>query len=260
MDQRCFCALSWGISGTYGYVRRGGQAFATQGGDELCSDIRNVSTTMKNGDTSDDVFQHCSPTIVAARARVLSCLLTSLDSISWTMTAGSLFADTVGNGTWKDSLRSVIRVPLYAYWSGGAISFLSRSRPLRIAGTLSSQRYTTELLEPDVLSLLRSVPGDVFQQETHWNTLSCISMLGPTSSELFTVSSVTNRYHFFLGLLGGPICPSLNTCGIWLLERWPVCHPRQSQLMNCGYLRGTSCHKQKSWIFIAECHAVFKRL
>ncbi|GFX34652.1 transposable element Tcb1 transposase [Trichonephila clavipes] len=46
----------------------------------------------------------------------------------------------------------------------GGIEYPSRSPLLRIAGTLNSQRYISEVLEPVVLPYLQGLATDIFQQ------------------------------------------------------------------------------------------------
>lgn len=47
----------------------------------------------------------------------------------------------------------------------GGIGYLSRTPLVRIAGTLTSQRYISEVLEPVVLSYLQGLPTAIFQQD-----------------------------------------------------------------------------------------------
>ncbi|GFW71042.1 hypothetical protein TNCV_191331 [Trichonephila clavipes] len=48
-------------------------------------------------------------------------------------------------------------------WS--AISYQGRLNLLRIESNLNSNRYISEVLQPEVVSFLRGVPGAIFQQE-----------------------------------------------------------------------------------------------
>lgn len=47
----------------------------------------------------------------------------------------------------------------------GGIGYHSRTPPVRIAGTLNSQRYISEVLEPVVLPYLQGLPTAIFQQD-----------------------------------------------------------------------------------------------
>lgn len=47
----------------------------------------------------------------------------------------------------------------------GAISYDARSRLLHIRGTLTGQRYRTEIVEAEVVPFLRRLPGATFQQD-----------------------------------------------------------------------------------------------
>ncbi|GFT80397.1 transposable element Tcb1 transposase [Trichonephila clavipes] len=47
----------------------------------------------------------------------------------------------------------------------GGIGYHSRTPLVRIAGTLNSQRYISEVLEPDVLPYLQSLATTIFQQD-----------------------------------------------------------------------------------------------
>ncbi|GFW88384.1 transposable element Tcb1 transposase [Trichonephila clavipes] len=53
--------------------------------------------------------------------------------------------------------------PSIMLWGG--IGYHSRTPLVRIAGTLNSQRYISELLEPVVLSYLQGLPTAIFQQD-----------------------------------------------------------------------------------------------
>ncbi|KFM68442.1 Transposable element Tcb1 transposase, partial [Stegodyphus mimosarum] len=54
-------------------------------------------------------------------------------------------------------------VPGILVWGG--IGYHSRSPLVRIAGTLNSQRYISEELEPVVLPYLQGLPTAIFQQD-----------------------------------------------------------------------------------------------
>ena len=67
------------------------------------------------------------------------------------------------------NLRACIRqrhrgtAPSVMVW--GAIGYNMRSRLLRIEGDLNSNRYITEVLQPEVLSLHQATPHAIFQQD-----------------------------------------------------------------------------------------------
>ncbi|GFX16992.1 transposable element Tcb1 transposase [Trichonephila clavipes] len=54
----------------------------------------------------------------------------------------------------------------------GGIRYHSHTPLVRIAGTLSSQRYTSEVLEPVVLPYLQGLATAIFQQDNAWHVLS----------------------------------------------------------------------------------------
>ncbi|KFM70443.1 Transposable element Tcb1 transposase, partial [Stegodyphus mimosarum] len=47
----------------------------------------------------------------------------------------------------------------------GAIAYHRRSQLLRIVGNLNSNRYIREVLQPEAVPFLQSLPGAVFQQD-----------------------------------------------------------------------------------------------
>ena len=47
----------------------------------------------------------------------------------------------------------------------GAIGYDCRSHLVHIEGNLNSDRYIREIVEPEVLPLLQSIPGAIFQQD-----------------------------------------------------------------------------------------------
>lgn len=59
--------------------------------------------------------------------------------------------------------RHTARTPGIMVW--GAIGYNCRSHLVHIAGNLNSDRYIREIVEPEVLPLLRRIPGAVFQQD-----------------------------------------------------------------------------------------------
>ena len=89
-------------------------------------------------------------------------------------------------------------------WS--AISYQGRSNLLRIAGNLNSNRYIREVIQPEVVYFLQSIPGAIFQQE-HVHVLR----------RLFETSGQPYTSNFFLGPLIRWICRLLGTCEIWLV-------------------------------------------
>lgn len=110
---------------------------------------------------------------------------------------------------------------------------------------------TSEIVEPEILPLLQTHPGIVFQQDNpcpHFNHIAH-SFLGDQQVPLLPH---TPRL---------PDFPPLNMYGIWLLEHWPICHHPQLQLMNCGCvlnLHGMTFHRQPSKTFITQCHTMYK--
>ena len=56
----------------------------------------------------------------------------------------------------------------------GGIGYHSRTLLVRIAGTLNSQRYISEMLEPVVLSYLQGLPTAIFQQDNARPHVACI--------------------------------------------------------------------------------------
>ncbi|GFV28035.1 transposable element Tcb1 transposase [Trichonephila clavipes] len=58
-------------------------------------------------------------------------------------------------------------------WDG--IGYHSRTPPVRIVGTLNSQRYIFEVLEPVVLSYLQGLATAIFQQDNARHHVARIS-------------------------------------------------------------------------------------
>ncbi|GFX75977.1 transposable element Tcb1 transposase [Trichonephila clavipes] len=56
----------------------------------------------------------------------------------------------------------------------GGIGYHSRTPLVRIAGTLNSQRYISEVLEPVVLPYLQGLATAIFQQNNARPLVSCI--------------------------------------------------------------------------------------
>ena len=50
-------------------------------------------------------------------------------------------------------------------WSGAPIAYHGRSQLLRIVGNLNSNRYIIEVLQPQALPFIQSLPGAVFEQD-----------------------------------------------------------------------------------------------
>lgn len=59
--------------------------------------------------------------------------------------------------------RHTARTPGIMVW--GAIGYDCRSHLVHIEGNLNSDRYIREIVEPEVLPLLQSIPGAIFQQD-----------------------------------------------------------------------------------------------
>ncbi|GFU78135.1 transposable element Tcb1 transposase [Trichonephila clavipes] len=55
--------------------------------------------------------------------------------------------------------------PALGIMAWGGIEFYSRTPLVCIAGTLNSQRYISEVLEPDVLPYLQGLASAIFQQD-----------------------------------------------------------------------------------------------
>lgn len=55
------------------------------------------------------------------------------------------------------------RTPGIMVW--GAIAYHGRSQLVRIVGNLNHNRYISEVLEPEVVPFLQSIPGAIFQQD-----------------------------------------------------------------------------------------------
>ncbi|GFV42525.1 transposable element Tcb1 transposase [Trichonephila clavipes] len=62
--------------------------------------------------------------------------------------------------------------PSIMLWGG--IGYHSRTLLVRITGTLNSQRYISEVLEPDVLPYLQGLATAIFQQDNTRSRVACI--------------------------------------------------------------------------------------
>ncbi|GFV45295.1 transposable element Tcb1 transposase [Trichonephila clavipes] len=97
------------------------------------------------------------------RIHLMAPLHTSYASVCNTMMVGLLSGDTV-----ERMLNSCIMhyhtgpAPGIIVWGG--IGYHCRTRLIRIAGTLNSQRYISEVLEPFVLPYLQGLATAIFQQ------------------------------------------------------------------------------------------------
>ncbi|GFW65846.1 uncharacterized protein TNCV_586721 [Trichonephila clavipes] len=91
--------------------------------------------------------------------------------------------------------------PAIMVWGG--IGYHSRTPLVRIAGTLSSQRYISEVLEPVVLLTFRAWP------QTYFNSI----MRDHTWHALSKGSSSITRLNCFHGWLALRIFHRLKTCG-----------------------------------------------
>ncbi|GFW12977.1 transposable element Tcb1 transposase [Trichonephila clavipes] len=90
----------------------------------------------------------------------------------------------------------------------GGIGYHSRTPLVRIAGTLNSQRYISEVWEPVILPYLQGLATAIFQQDNARHTWHVLSK----DSSSFT------RLNCFPGWFTLRIFHRLNTCGPWLLN------------------------------------------
>ncbi|MBJ5584651.1 transposase [Salmonella enterica subsp. enterica serovar Typhimurium] len=106
----------------------------------------------------------------------------------------------------------------------GAIGFDTRTRLVRIAGTLNSHRYISDVLEPVVLPYLQDLPAATFQQD------NARPHVARTVQQFFTAQEVC--------LLPWPACsPDMSPIGhVWSLIGNRVARqtPPRLRLMNCG--------------------------
>ncbi|GFU63835.1 transposable element Tcb1 transposase [Trichonephila clavipes] len=89
-------------------------------------------------------------------------LLTSHASVCNTMMVGFESGDTVERGYRTAALCTTTLVIMV--WGG--VGYHSRTPVVRIAGTLNSQRYISEVLGPVVLPYLQGLAIAIFQQDT----------------------------------------------------------------------------------------------
>ncbi|GFY36292.1 transposable element Tcb1 transposase [Trichonephila clavipes] len=66
---------------------------------------------------------------------------------------------------WGEDAEQLRYAPPHWSCTGGGIGYHSRTPLVRIAGTLNSQRYISELLEPVVLPYLQGLATAIFQQD-----------------------------------------------------------------------------------------------
>ncbi|MBJ3756070.1 transposase [Salmonella enterica subsp. enterica serovar Derby] len=95
----------------------------------------------------------------------------------------------------------------------GAIGFVTRARLVRIAGTLNSHRYISDVLEPVVRPYLQELPADTFQQD------NARPHVARTVQRFFTDHQVS-------------------------LLPWPVCSPDMSPIKQDWSLSGNRVARQ----------------
>ncbi|GFW33487.1 transposable element Tcb1 transposase [Trichonephila clavipes] len=78
--------------------------------------------------------------------------------------------------------------PCIMVWGG--IGYLSRTPLVRIAGTLNSQRYISEVLEPVVLPYLQGLATAIFQQD---NARPHVTRLSKGSSSITRLNCFPGR-------------------------------------------------------------------
>ncbi|KFM57988.1 Transposable element Tcb1 transposase, partial [Stegodyphus mimosarum] len=90
-------------------------------------------------------------------------LLTSHASVCNTMMVGFESGDPVEREDAEHTHRHTSPAPGIMVWGG--IGYHSRTPLVRIAGTLNSEHYISEVLEPIVLPYLQGLPTAIFQQD-----------------------------------------------------------------------------------------------
>ncbi|GFU55939.1 transposable element Tcb1 transposase [Trichonephila clavipes] len=76
----------------------------------------------------------------------------------------------------------------------GGIGYPSRTPLVRIVGTLNSQRYISEVLEPVILPYLQSLATAIFQQD---NSRPHVARIGQSSSPITRLNCFPGRLRIF---------------------------------------------------------------
>ncbi|GFX91797.1 uncharacterized protein TNCV_3529961 [Trichonephila clavipes] len=118
------------------------------------------------------------------------------------------------------------RAPVIMVWGG--IGYHSRTPLVRIACTLNSQRYISEVFEPIVLPYLQGLATAIFQQDNAWpHVTRIVPKVIRQSPDL--IASLA-------GLLSGSFADRKNVvhdCPTIDPDYTPSCHTR-STLTTCG--------------------------
>ena len=129
----------------------------------------------------------------------------------------------------------------------GATGYNMRSRLQRIEGSLNSNRYIREVLQPEVLPLLQALHMPYFSR----------TMPGHTWQGLCRPSSKDDGYHCFSGLHVRHTCRPSNMSGIWLVGDLFVRVLQHLLLTLCGLaykLRGGTFPRKIPRASLIPCH------